>query len=540
MNKTIDPAPADALYISDLREGEYLLNRVSADDPRRAIVELSRFLDALLNPVLDGGTIFTLLEQASKNVAFVAKELAKDYLDKPLPLDEPQERTFRDVIALWGKMAAIYDYCITPGGRRNFRENVQRIAEVLYRCLYYVGLSALECQRARLEYPSGLLLKLHSYYARAEKAGIDSLVIVNPFNPEAETNCAAEYLAVLLCDLASRHRLPPLEQSLVYRWASLWAPLASLHKVDAGGDLPPFLLDLAEDKSLSFSENRAWNENLRRLNTERLIERIQKIELRLKQQVPPARLGLGINCTAGQCLALLGQLYAPWSQVKASRKFRRLSASSRPSVRLCTGFEEIFFFLSGKPFKRMEEERFQSRENFEMQFIFRQESVLSNYHVQIGSEMQKFVPDSWSMADQSLNGLRLVNEKPVKKIALGQFLAVTLPGEERFTPGKVAWVVQNASRGLMAGIRTLLGAHSAVTVRFVEKEFDQTGAWYPGILFEALPSLGETESLVLPTRLYKPGARVELAGANDAFRRIVLRQVIESGYDFDRVSFSAA
>ncbi|MDR1162538.1 MAG: hypothetical protein LBM17_01685 [Candidatus Accumulibacter sp.] len=538
MNTTDNPAPADALYISDLREGEYVLERVPLDDPRRAEVELSRFLDALLNPVLDSRTIYALLELAAEDVAFVAKELAKEYLDQPLPLDESQENTFVRVIALWEKMARLYDYCISPAERQDFRNNVQRHAEVLYRCIHYFCISVLEYQRARQEYAPGLLVKLHSYYARAERAGIDSLVIVDPFEAEKETNCAAEYLTAFLCDAADRHRLTTIDQSLVYRWASLWAPLVTLHRIDAKDALPPLVLDLSQDRPLFFSANLAWNENLRRMATDRLLLRIQRIEQRLKQQIPPSKLGLGINCTAGQCLSLLKHLSAPWSQTKASRKFRRLPASSRPTARLCTGFEEIFFFVSGKPFKQRAEERNYSRDNFEMQFIFRQESALSNYHVQIGNEAQKFTPDDWGVADQSLNGLRLVCDKPANRIAPGQLLAVTLPGETAFMLGRMVWVVQNAARGLMAGVRTFLGAHVAVTVRFVEKSFDQTEAWYPGFLLEALPTLGEVEALILPSRFYRPDVRVELTGGNGVVRHVVLRQVIESGYDFDRVGFA--
>ncbi|MDR2508399.1 MAG: hypothetical protein LBD67_10525 [Candidatus Accumulibacter sp.] len=541
MNNDIsDTANADTLYISNLLEGESILDNLPFDEPQQAEKILNRFFDALLNPLLNNETIYALLEKAAESVAFVTSELAKDYLGQPLTLSESQETSFRSVNMLWKKMADAYAYCIDSGGRIDFQDNVRNHAGILYRCIHYTGLSILEYQRARQEYAPPLLYTLNSYYARAEKAGIDSLIINHPFEPETKTCCAAPYIVICLCDMVDRHRLSASEQTLVLRWGILWAPLITLHKISANNALPPFVLDLTQDRLFFPSDGNNWNESLRRMETARLLSRLRRVEEQLRQQVSPLDLDLGPHCTIGQCLNLLKRLSRSWSQSKTSRKFRRLFFSRFQPIQLCTGFEEIFFHVSGTPFEQTrKEKRLYSSDNFEMQFIFRADPTEQDFQVRVGSERNRLAPDSWKLMDESLTGLRLVTEASKKKITLDQLVAVTPPGETAFVLGQVVWALQNKERGLTAGIQLFAGKPLAVAVRFLGNAPNKANIYYPGFLLDACASLEEEKSLLLPVRLYRPNARVEFAREDGTvFGQAVLRRIVESGCDFDRISYS--
>ena len=540
-DNSTDTANADTLYISNLLEGESILDNLPFDEPQQAEKILNRFLDALLNPLLNNETIYALLEKAAESVAFVTSELTKDYLGQPLALSESQEMSFRSVNALWKKMAGAYAYCIDSGGRIDFQDNVRNHAGILYRCIHYTGLSILEYQRARQEYAPALLYTLNSYYARAEKAGIDSLIIDHPFEPETKTCCTAPYIAICLCDMADRHRLSALEQTLVLRWAILWASLITLRKIGANNALSPFILDLTQDRLFFPSDGNNWNENLRHMETSRLLSRMRRVEEQLRQQVSPLDLDLGPHCTIGQCLNLLKRLSLSWSQSKISRKFRRLFSSRLQPVQLCSGFEEIFLYVSGTPFKQTKkEERLYSSDNFEMQFIFRADPIEQDFQVHVGNERSRLAPDTWKLMDESLTGLRLATEASKKKITLDQLVAVTPPAETAFMLGQVIWAVQNKGRGLTAGIRLFAGKPVGVAVRFLENAPNKADIRYPGFLLDACASLEEEKSLILPVRLYRPNARVEFTREDGAVSgQAVLRRIVESGCDFDRIAYSA-
>ena len=84
MNDTIPSAFA----IRDLRTGSEIISRLSLANPQQAEADLHRILDSLMAMPPDETTYFQLLEQVRLPTAFVAEEMAKRYLNKPLPLAE--------------------------------------------------------------------------------------------------------------------------------------------------------------------------------------------------------------------------------------------------------------------------------------------------------------------------------------------------------------------------------------------------------------------------------------------------------------------
>lgn len=521
--------------IRDLQTGCDIISRLSLADPEQAEIDLSRFLDSLLAAPPDGETYFRLLEQARLPIAFVAEELAKRYLNKALPLAEIEEQLFRRIVALWLKTAKAYAHCAEKDSPDGDATHAKRVAMILHRCIHHTGMAIVEHQRARRELPWGLWLDLHGYYSSAEEWGIATLSIPDALESLGRsTHCAAAYISVLLCDMAGSYSLSVREQALVRRWAIYWSPLVSLSTVEPGEALPQFVVDLMQDVALRPVAECLQTEHLRRLDTSRLAMQVSQVRQQLRQKIPPAQLALGGEYTAGQCNRLLELLSRPWSQARAPRKFRRHATSG--ITRLCTGFDPMHYFISGREFEQPENVRAYSRREFETLFAFRhQEDPLQQ--LQFRQEQLAYGVDTWEVVNQSANGFRLVRSTSGKKMEHGQLLALCPHDGDRFLLAKSTWLMQEKGGGLIAGIETLPGVPVATAARLLETsgEGSGSGKYHRAFLLPTIPAVSAEPSLVLPLGWFRCGRVIELF--TDGAWQIKLLQVLDDGPDFERVSF---
>ena len=523
--------------IRDLHTGLDIISRISLANPQEATVDLNRFLDSLLAAPPDGEIYFNLLENARLPVVFVTEELGKRYLNKPLPLGEVEEGFFQLVVGLWQKMARAYAHCAEKDSPEEEAEAVhaQRVAMILHRCILHTGMAIVEHQRARREFPWGLWLDLHGYYGSAEEWGVATLAIPDALEAMGRsTHCAAAYTSILLCDMAGSYSLSVREQTLVYRWATYWAPLVSLHTTELGEPLPQYVVDLMQDVALRPVAECLQIDHLRRLDTSRLALQINQIRQQLKLKIPPAQLSLGEDCTAGQCNRLLDHLSRPWSQARAPRKFRRHATTG--VTRLCTGFEEMHYFVSGKEFAQPDNVRTYNREEFEKLFAFRHQED-PNQTLQVRQEQLAYTLDSWEVVNQSANGFRLVRSLSGKKMAHGQLLALCPHDGERFLLAQTTWLMQEKGGGLIAGIKALPGMPVATAARPRDQLGVDNGKYHRAFLLPAIPSVNNEQSLVLPLGWFRSGRVIELF--TDSALQVKLLHVIEDGADFERVSFAA-
>jgi hypothetical protein len=521
--------------IPDLQTGCEIIARLPLANPKQAEIDLSRFLDSLLNAPPDGETYFRLLENARLAIAFVAEQLAQRYLGKPLPLADIEETVFQLIVTLWLKTARAYAHCAEKDSVEvENAEHKQRVAMILHRCIHHVGMAIVEHQRARREFPWGLWLELHGYYASAEEWGIATLAIPDPLEPLGRsTHCAAAYVGFLLGDMAGCYALSLREQALVRRWATYWAPLVSLHKAAPGDSLPPYVVDLMQDVALRPVTECLQTDFLRRLDTSRLAMQISQIRQQLKQKISPAQLTLGDDCTAGQCNRLLEYLSCPWSQARAPRKFRRRATSG--VTKLCTGFEEMHYFISGREFEQPENVRTYSRREFESLYAFRHQTDPQEV-LQIRKEQIAYAVDVWEVVNQSADGFRLVRSISGKKIAHGQLLALCPHDGARFLLVQAKWLMQEKGGGLISGIRALPGIPFAIAARPLDRSAADDGKYRRAFLLPAVPSVGAEQSLVLPQGWFRNERVIELF--TDGAWRVSLQHVLDDGPDYERVSFT--
>lgn len=494
----VDAAAPRVSAISDLPAGVRVISRIDLSDAPRAQIDLGRFLDCLLAAPPDAETYFRLLEQVRAPIAAVAGELAKHYLNKPLPLADADERTFQRVVGLWLKTARAYAQCADDAAARpDDTGRTRRLATILQRCIDHTGQAIVEHQRARREYPWGLWLALHGYYSDAEQRGAAALSIPDGAAASGRrTSCAAAYLGFLLCDMAGAYSLSLRQQALVRRWATLWSPLLGVHRVEPQ-DAPPQVLDLMQDGGLRHLSS----DDLRRIDTSRLALHLSQTRRQLSRKVPPAQLGLGEDCRSGQCKRLLDRLSDRWSQTRTPRKFRRHDGCG--SARLCTGLAEIHDYISGQAFAR-----------------------------------QACGIDHWNIVNQSANGFCLTRGSAGKKMVHAQLVALCPNDGQRFLLAQLVWLRQSMSGGLIAGFRVLPGMPVAAATRPAGGDSGGDGILQRAFLLPAVPPVGSEASLVLPVGCYQHGRVIDLFA--DGQQPVRLQRVLDSGADFARVSFAAA
>lgn len=146
---------------------------------------------------------------------------------------------------------------------------------------------------------------------------------------------------MLLIDVASPYTNSVRDLNLIRRWASMWAPLISIHQLDDDLEIPPYIVELFKDSPLHPSALvEVPDSYARRLDTTRLGLQITHMLSQLRQRISPSQLGLGEE-TSGHIIQLLERLSRPWTQSASPRKFRRFA--SEGVARVAVGFEAMYF-----------------------------------------------------------------------------------------------------------------------------------------------------------------------------------------------------
>lgn len=523
------------LAIPDMETGLAFLSRLPLANPLQAEASLNQFFDSLLSAPPSALTYLSLLEQTRVPLCFVEEELARRYVSKPLPLGDIEEQAFQQVIAIWRKVSRAYAQCAQLDSDSDDPEHPLRVALVLHRCIYYTSMIIVEHYRARRELPPGTWLDLHGYYASAEEWGVSTYPLADALDSLGRaTHCAAAYATALLMDLAGPYSLSVRDQSLIRRWAGQWAPLVGIFGAEPGEALPPYVVDLMQDTGLKPVAECLSTENVRRLDTSRLAIVLAQVRQQLSQRIAPSQVGLGEDCTAGQCRRLLEHISRPWTLARAVRKFKRHATSG--VARIGVGFEAIHFLVSGKEFNQPDSVRVYSRQEFDTLFVFRQQDD-PTAHLQFNKESQQTVhPDEWEVVNQSANGFRLIRSVAGKKIAHEQVLAVCPHDGERYFLAQVTWSMQDRSHGLVAGIAALPGVPQAIAARVVGGQDRHATRYIRAFLLPAVPAVNSEQSLVLPQGWYQAGRVLEIF--TDGAWRVRLNRVLQDGPDFERVSFA--
>lgn len=534
MSGQADATGSVLLAIRDLQTGLNYLARLPLANPEHAENAVNRFLDSLRAAPPPVEIYLELLEQTRVPACFVVEELARRYQNKALPLGETEERVFRQAVDMWRRLVSAYADCARLDASEDGAERDQRTALILHRCISYTAAIMNEFYRARHELPAGLWLELHGYYASAEEWGVALTPVPDALDLlQRPTHCRAAFVAALLVDLGGPYGLSVREQTIVRRWAHHWAPLVGVAAAQPGEALPAFVVDLMGDQGIRPVGECLQTENVRRLETVELALRISEVRAQLDRHRAPPELGLGEDCTHGQCVRLLEHLVRPWTQARAPRKFRRHAASG--IARVVDGSEAIYYAVSGTPFVQPDNVRYYSRREFDTLFVFRHMEDPSAA-LQSQPVRSDFAPDPWEVVNQSVSGFRLIRSLAGKRLVHGQLLALRPHDGERFLLAQTTWLMQDRSGGLVAGVAALPGLPQAVAARpRGDGETRSVAPYHPAFLLPEVPAIGAERSLVLPSGFYQIGRIIELHAEGDWHVR--LDRMLQQGPDFERVSF---
>lgn len=522
------------LAIPDLETGLAFLSRLPLSNPLHAEACLYRLFDSLLSSPPSALTLLALLEESRVPLCFIEEELAHRYVNKPLPLANLEEQAFQKVITAWRKVTRAYALCAQLDTAEDDPDHLQRIALILHRCIYYTTMIIVEHHRARRELPPGVWLDLHGFYASAEEWNVVTLPLTDTLDPlQRTTDCASAYVSALLIDSAGPYSNSVQDQNLVRRWAKQWSSNVEIVRVKTGEPMPPFVIDLMQDAGLKpFSECLSID-GIRRLDVSRLSVTLAHVSHQLAQRMSPSQIGLGEDCTSGQCSRLLELVRRPWGNARAIRKFKRHARAG--SARVGAGFEKMHFLVSGHEFTQPESARIYSRGEFDSLFSFRElADPVATLTIKQNTELSR--PEEWSIVNQSANGFRLARSLAGQSVAHGQLLAVCPNDGARFVLAKVTWLMQARSGGLVAGISILPGIPLAIAVRAAPLASGHQELYERGFLLESIEPTSVDSSLVLPQGWYLAGKSLEIY--SDKLTRVYLKHVLEDGSDFARISYA--
>ena len=534
MQAVLAKVPA-GLKIADLQTGFRILSRLPLANSQQAAFEISHFLDRLLQTPPAGEVYLQLLEQTRISLCFVAEELARQYVNKPLPLTDNEASAFRQVVAIWQKAARTYAHCAQLPSSIDGKVDSQRLAMILHRCIYYAGMVIVEHHRARQALPAGAWLQLHGYYSSAEEWGVATLPVADSLDPLGRSShCTAAFVGLLLEELAGPYGLSIREMGLLRRWVDNWSPLVSLPAVDAQGPIPELVVDLLLDCGIRSAKDRLQAGRPRRVDVARLLTEVNHVRKRLQLGGKPEQLGLGEDCSSAYCHRLLRRLYQPWSMSRAARMCRRHVAAGNAKV--ATGFAAIHYHVSGKEFGQPEGSASYSREEFESLFAFRH--LLDSSQLLVVRQAQLgFALDSWQVLDESASGFRVLRSIPGRKFEPGQLLSICPHNGNSHLLAQVVWLMQDRGSGLLAGIAALPGRPQAIAARPAAQGPGESGVYIRAFILPAVPSLGAEQTLILPPGWYRPERELELYTERRV--RVKLLRRLGDGADFERVSFVA-
>ncbi len=523
-----------SLSIPDLQTGANYLAQLPLANPPLAEKQLIEFLDALLDNPPETGILLALLEQARVPIHFVEEEMARHYHNRPLPLSEGEDQIFQQVLSAWKRMSKGYALCAQL--QEPMPDNPQYsalLATILHRCLYYSGMIILEHYRARREIPPGIWHELHGYYETAEQWGI----IYTPVNDSLEndlqaTHCAAAYVTLLLIEVASPYSNSVRNLNLIRRWAGMWGPLVSLHRLDDEYEVPPYIIELMKDQPIHpTSATDHVGDDARRLDTSRLGLQLSHMLAQLHQRMTPTQLGLGED-TSGHVIQLLEQISRPWTQTASPRRFRRFT--SEGMARVAVGFEAMHYFVGGTEFIQPDSASTYSRAEFNTLFTFRDQAT-PGQSLSIKPRLN-FPIDEWTVINHSANGFRLSCSHPGERFAHSQLLALCPHDGERFLLGQASWLMQENNGDLIVGVSVLPGVPEAVSVRHASTSAAHADRYVRGFLLPAIDALRQEGSIVIPSGMYQASGTLEVyVGEKTLLLR--MKHVRQRGVDFDRVSY---
>jgi hypothetical protein len=530
--------------IDSLATSMRLIASLPLASPALALTNIQQMLDNLKAHPPTHNIYLDTLEQLRHPLLAVIQDQAPHYHDKPLPLARHGETVFRQSVAILREMCHAYQHCAQYIEDMPHAEDAPEYRRLLtltlHRSLHYASAFVYEHFHARQELPSGIWLEIHKYYAEAELRGVAQKQVMDTLlHEENASSCATLYIALLLVEIADPYTYDARDQNLIRHWAMFWAPFVSIDPLESGQEIPPFIVDLSQDKAMHPASDSVAGGSARYLDTFGLTARLGEARAKLSYSPDPAlvaALNLGDTHLDHVC-KLLNKLSAPWGLTVSPRRFHRHAAHGQ--LKLCCGFEHIHGAISGEVFKQPEIFAFPQHsdpdpDDLGLGFAVIDPNAASmKYHKH---QVVSFPTSTWDILDYSVNGFRLARPVLGLQVAHRQLLALCPYNSQHYLLGEACWLMQDSHEDcLHLGVFTLPGIPQAVAVR--PNDAPNAEPYVPAFLLPGLERTGTPPALVLPIGMYRPQRVISLAQAGSVLR-VVLGRRWKYGLDFEVVSYT--
>jgi len=476
-----------------------------------------------------------VMETLREAVNFVQIEQAKRFINRPLPMAEPEAGALADTLELWEQMRLGYQRCLelAQGGDAPMRAQAGLIAQ---RLAAYSGLKMFHYYRAYREVPPGEWRALHEAYAQAERLGVAEEPVKDFLNRDVhDSSPRIAYARALLMGMASPNELTQRQLTFVAFLLERWASKLEVARepVAEGEGQPPLIADLAGDACPRRPQpgDPAAAEP-RYLDTRKLAKSLRNRVGLLRRGESPAKLALGEDCVQPSCEQLLVYLFRQWCQAKPPRGAERRGSGATAQV--CVEFEAVHRrFSGGGPRRPVEAKEMTQQQRDELETLG---------HLRAATQPEESGAsevEEWRIVDDSPQGLRIVRagRGGARRYTHGQLLALR-PGEAKgYLLGQVRWLMVAANGELHAGVKLMPGIAVATTARPTALN-EKDARPFPALSLGADPAARSPASLVLPAASFKPKRMLEVAG--DKPLKVRLSEVLERGVDFERVAYENA
>jgi hypothetical protein len=189
-------------------------------------------------------------------------------------------------------------------------------------------------------------LRLHNLYLLAETEGFhDKPLQAYPHDP-AKSTCEHEYLHALMLEQSNSGSLYPRQIDLIDRWLDGWRENLSLSP-SLNPDLHVFAVDTSQDRGARRIRNKDADKYARFWTTMELLARLKTIRARLKDGVPPARVGLTEDARVSECFELIEQLERQWAPLSHREQRRKPRHAIKKMVEVVHGLTPLIGHVKG-------------------------------------------------------------------------------------------------------------------------------------------------------------------------------------------------
>jgi cyclic-di-GMP-binding protein len=486
------------------------------------------------------------LELLSTSVMCVTDALKKNFLGKPLPLQESDRMSATQALDTCNRMATGYRILADDLGRNVNQES--QLAIAIHRSLRYLSELLLIHYQIYIQYPDGLWKSIHALYALAEECSINTLPVTDPTSPASEASTIATiYKQILLLSLACPYRMPQKEIHYIYNALLDWARFCRLVPASNTRANGLFTLNLQSDKPPGYrvlADDRTSDKYTRILDTTAATEQLRDV---LSADNVPAVYHTGIGDTE-----TLQQLMLAWGAMP-KRKYPRHHRHA--AIKLVTGINAIHSLIAG-PAGNIEEDdgsisdhHYLPDPTFDSTTSFTTRAEMTD-HMLRGAFSAQLERDShiefWRIADTSAGGYCLLRDNAIASSArVGELVAIVHQeddSENNWQLGVIRWMKFTGEHGLELGIQLLAPAGVAIWAFACSDDFQldpRIGKRMQGILLPEIKVLGQQASLLLPSLPFRAGC-TSILEQDGRRENIFLTRQLENTGCFAQFHFSLA